>query len=32
MEDIRINYVIDEGVYVGSIVNFESILCQANSL
>ena len=30
--DIRINYVIDEGVYCGYIVNFESGLCQANSL
>lgn len=30
--DIRINYIIDEGVYVGNIVNFESILCQADSL
>ena len=32
MNDIRINYVIDEGVYCGYIVNFESVLCQADSL
>jgi predicted RNase H-like HicB family nuclease len=32
MEDIRINYVIDEGVYVGYIVNFESIICQADNI
>jgi predicted RNase H-like HicB family nuclease len=30
--DIRINYLIDEGFYCGYIVNFESLLCQAESL
>jgi predicted RNase H-like HicB family nuclease len=31
-KEIRFNYTIDDGIYVGYVVNHEGVICQADSL